>query len=113
MRKMIEAAIAAAEVLFDGGEPGRQEDIGMFVEIVGMEAIPAPEEVPFSILAPVTITSELKSAFVIAFMIYIPFIVIDLIVARVDVDGYDDVTNDDFDAIQVTVVRFSGWLDWW
>ena len=81
----IEAAIAAAEVPVRGFmlNQTRQEDIGMFVEIVGMEAIPAPEEVPFSILAPAFITSELKSAFVIAFMIYIPFIVIDLIVASV------------------------------
>ena len=31
---------------------------------------------------------------------------------RLDVDGYDDVvTDDDFDAIQVNVVRFGGWLD--
>ena len=81
----IEAAIAAAEVPVRGFmlNQTRQEDIGMFVEIVGMEAIPAPDDVPFSILAPAFITSELKSAFIIAFMIYIPFVVIDLIVASV------------------------------
>ncbi len=61
----------------------RAEDIGMFVQISGMDAIPAPEDVPFSILAPAFITSELKSAFIIAFMIYIPFVVLDLIVASV------------------------------
>ena len=81
----IEAAIAAAEVPVRGYvEPnatGRYWHVCR--EIVGMEAIPAPEEVSFSILAPAFITSELKSAFVIAFMIYIPFIVIDLIVASV------------------------------
>jgi len=81
----VEAAIAAAEVPVRGFmlNQTRQEDIGMFVEIVGMEAIPAPDDVPFSILAPAFITSELKSAFIIAFMIYIPFVVIDLIVASV------------------------------
>ena len=61
----------------------RQEDIAMFTEIAGDGPIVSPEDVPFSILAPAFITSELKSAFVIAFMIYIPFVVIDLIVASV------------------------------
>ena len=81
----IDAAIAAAETPIRGFmlNQTRQEDIGMFVQIAGIEAIPAPEDVPFEILAPAFITSELKSAFIIAFMIYIPFVVIDLIVASV------------------------------
>ena len=61
----------------------RQEDIAMFTEIAGDGPIAGPEEVPFSILAPAFITSELKSAFVIGFMIYIPFVILDLIVASV------------------------------
>ena len=81
----VEAAIAAAELPMREFmlNQTRQDDIGMFVQIAGLEAIPAPEEVPFSILAPAFITSELKSAFIIAFMIYIPFVVIDLIIASV------------------------------
>jgi len=81
----VEAAIAAAELPIREFmlNQTRQDDIGMFVQIAGIEAIPAPEEVPFSILAPAFITSELKSAFIIAFMIYIPFVVIDLIIASV------------------------------
>ncbi|MDB4022128.1 flagellar type III secretion system pore protein FliP [Litorivicinus sp.] len=81
----IEAAIAAAEIPIRGFmlNQTRQEDIAMFVEIANMEAISSPEAVPFQILAPAFITSELKSAFIIAFMIYIPFVVIDLIVASV------------------------------
>ena len=81
----VEAAIAAGELPIREFmlNQTRQEDIGMFVQIAGIEAIPAPEDVPFSILAPAFITSELKSAFIIAFMIYIPFVVIDLIVASV------------------------------
>ncbi|MDC1319839.1 flagellar type III secretion system pore protein FliP [Litorivicinus sp.] len=81
----IEAAIAAAEIPIRGFmlNQTRQEDIAMFVEIANMEAIASPEAVPFQILAPAFITSELKSAFIIAFMIYIPFVVIDLIVASV------------------------------
>ncbi|MGB0254043.1 MAG: flagellar type III secretion system pore protein FliP [Litorivicinaceae bacterium] len=75
----IEAAIAAAESPIRGFmlNQTRQEDIAMFTEIA------SPEDVPFSILAPAFITSELKSAFVIGFMIYIPFVVLDLIVASV------------------------------
>ena len=81
----VETAIAAAEIPVREFmlNQTRQDDIGMFVQIAGIEAIPAPEEVPFTILAPAFITSELKSAFIIAFMIYIPFVVIHLIIASV------------------------------
>ena len=81
----IEAAIAAAESPIRGFmlNQTRQEDIAMFTEIAGNGPIASPEDVPFSILAPAFITSELKSAFVIGFMIYIPFVVLDLIVASV------------------------------
>ncbi len=81
----IDIAIAAAEAPIREFmlNQTRQEDIGMFVQIAGTEVIPAPNDVPFEILVPAFITSELKSAFIIAFMIYIPFVVIDLIVASV------------------------------
>ena len=81
----IDAAIAAAEIPIRGFmlNQTRQEDISMFAQIAGLDAIEGPEKVPFSILAPAFITSELKSAFMIAFMIYIPFVVLDLIVASV------------------------------
>jgi flagellar biosynthetic protein FliP len=81
----IEAAVAAAEIPVRGFmlNQTRQEDIAMFVQIAGGDAIASPDEIPFSILAPAFITSELKSAFMIGFMIYIPFVVLDLIVASV------------------------------
>jgi flagellar biosynthetic protein FliP len=81
----IEAAVAAAEIPVRGFmlNQTRQEDIAMFVQIAGGDTIASPEEIPFSILAPAFITSELKSAFMIGFMIYIPFVVLDLIVASV------------------------------
>lgn len=81
----IDAAIGAAEIPIRGFmlNQTRQEDISMFAQIAGLDAIEAPEDVPFSILAPAFITSELKSAFMIAFMIYIPFVILDLIVASV------------------------------
>jgi flagellar biosynthetic protein FliP len=61
----------------------RETDIAMFVEIANNKNITAPADVPLSTLVPAFITSELKSAFSIGFLIYIPFIVIDLVVASV------------------------------
>jgi flagellar biosynthetic protein FliP len=61
----------------------RQDEIAAFVQISGKGPIADPAEVPFSTLVPAFITSELKSAFTIGFLIYIPFVIIDLIVASV------------------------------
>jgi len=61
----------------------RETDLEMFGNISGKTNIASPEEVPFSILIPAFVTSELKTAFQIGFLIYIPFLVIDLIVASV------------------------------
>jgi flagellar biosynthetic protein FliP len=48
-----------------------------------IDSIARPEDTPFSILLPAFVTSELKTAFQIGFLIFIPFIVIDLTVASV------------------------------
>ena len=61
----------------------RETDIAMFAEIAGNDDIEDPADVPFTTLVPAFITSELKSAFAIGFLIYIPFVVIDLVVASV------------------------------
>lgn len=61
----------------------RETDIAMFAEIAGNDNIEDPADVPFTTLVPAFITSELKSAFAIGFLIYIPFVVIDLVVASV------------------------------
>ena len=61
----------------------RETDIAMFEEIANNKNITTPADVPLSTLVPAFITSELKSAFSIGFLIYIPFIVIDLVVASV------------------------------
>jgi len=61
----------------------READIGMFVEIANNQDITDPADVPFTTLIPAFITSELKSAFTIGFLIYIPFVVIDLVVASI------------------------------
>lgn len=61
----------------------RETDIAMFAEIARNDSFDGPEDVPFTTLVPAFITSELKSAFSIGFLIYIPFVVIDLVVASV------------------------------
>ncbi len=61
----------------------REDDIGLFVRISGREEFNGPEDLPFSILVPAFVTSELKTAFQIGFILFIPFLVIDLVVASV------------------------------
>lgn len=61
----------------------RETDIDMFLRVSGRQPISKPEDVPFSILLPAYVTSELKTAFQIGFLIFLPFLVIDLVVATV------------------------------
>ncbi len=61
----------------------REAELQMFTEIAGHDGYATPEDVPFSILLPSFVTSELKTAFQIGFLIFIPFLVIDLVVASV------------------------------
>jgi len=61
----------------------REDDLIMFSEIGEFEYTGNDEEVPLNILIPSFMTSELKTAFTIGFLIYIPFVIIDLIVASV------------------------------
>ncbi|HEY7884053.1 MAG TPA: flagellar type III secretion system pore protein FliP [Cellvibrionaceae bacterium] len=61
----------------------RESDIALFVGIAGNTVIDTPEETPFTILVPAFVTSELKTAFQIGFIIFIPFLVIDIVVASV------------------------------
>lgn len=59
----------------------RKSDIALFSNIAKAEKFATPSDVPFSILLPAFVTSELKTAFQIGFMIFLPFLIIDLIVA--------------------------------
>ena len=61
----------------------RESDIATFVRITGGDGFDTPEDVPLSILVPAFATSELKTAFQIGFLIFIPFVIIDLVVASV------------------------------
>lgn len=61
----------------------RESDIATFVRISGGQGFERPEDVPLSILVPAFVTSELKTAFLIGFLLFIPFVIIDLVVASV------------------------------
>ncbi|MDH5518781.1 MAG: flagellar type III secretion system pore protein FliP [Gammaproteobacteria bacterium] len=61
----------------------REDDIALFARIADHGTIDSPESVPFSLLLPAFLTSELKTAFQIGFMLFIPFLIIDLVVASV------------------------------
>ena len=55
----------------------------MFMNIARIDEFQGPESVPFSTLVPAFITSELKTAFQIGFLLFLPFLVIDMVVASV------------------------------
>ncbi len=60
----------------------RETDLNLFVRLSGQE-FESPEDVSFWVLMPAFVTSELKTAFQIGFMLFIPFLVIDMVVASV------------------------------
>jgi len=61
----------------------RETDLQLFTKLSGRSQYANADEVPLTVLLPTFITSELKTAFQIGFMVFIPFLVIDLVVASV------------------------------
>lgn len=61
----------------------RQSDLALFVKLAKLEPGINAQNAPMRVLVPAFVTSELKSAFQIGFMIFIPFLVIDIVVASV------------------------------
>jgi flagellar biosynthetic protein FliP len=59
----------------------RQTDIKLFADMAKAPPFAKPADIPFSILLPAFVTSELKTAFQIGFLIFLPFLIIDLVVA--------------------------------
>ncbi len=58
----------------------RESDIALFAQMAHIDKLSGPEAVPFHILVPAFVTSELKTAFQIGFIIFIPFLIIDMVV---------------------------------
>ncbi len=61
----------------------RDSDVQLFAGIAGVDTIAVADDVPLSILIPSFMVSELKTAFQIGFLVFIPFLVIDLVVSSV------------------------------
>jgi flagellar biosynthetic protein FliP len=81
----IDAAAAAAEKPLRAFMLGqtREPDIELFAGLAGHEEYATPDAVPMSVLLPSFMTSELKTAFQIGFLTFIPFLIIDLVVSSV------------------------------
>ncbi|MCP5206447.1 MAG: flagellar type III secretion system pore protein FliP [Hahellaceae bacterium] len=60
----------------------REDDLALFVRLSGRE-FDSPETVSFWVLMPAFVTSELKTAFQMGFMLFVPFLIIDMVVASV------------------------------
>lgn len=59
----------------------RQNDLKLFMDLADEPPVASAQDIPFSVLLPAFVTSELKTAFQIGFMIFLPFLIIDLVVA--------------------------------
>lgn len=87
----IDGEVSAEVALSAGMEPlrefmlhqTREDDIALFARISGRTDFASAAEVPTSVLVPSFIVSELKTAFQIGFLVFIPFLIIDLVVSSV------------------------------
>ena len=61
----------------------READLSLFVNLANVEPVDKAEELPMRVIIPAFVTSELKTAFQIGFIVFIPFIVIDMVVASI------------------------------
>ncbi|PAJ74661.1 flagellar biosynthetic protein FliP [Pseudoalteromonas sp. NBT06-2] len=61
----------------------RIKDLETFTQIAGLSQLDKPEDTPFLVIIPAFITSELQTAFIIGFMFFIPFLIVDLVVASI------------------------------
>ena len=61
----------------------RDADLALFLKLANSQDVNGPEDVPMKALIPAFVTSELKTAFQIGFLIFIPFLIIDMVVSSV------------------------------
>lgn len=86
-----ENKLTAEQAFNKGSEPlkafmlrqTREADLALFVKIARSEPLQSADQVPLKILVPAYVTSELKTAFQIGFVVFIPFLIIDMVVASV------------------------------
>ncbi len=90
-KPLAEDAISLQDAMSKGAGPlkafmmkqTREEDLALFANMAQTEALTSPDDVPLRILVPAYVTSELKTAFQIGFAIFIPFLIIDMVVASI------------------------------
>jgi flagellar biosynthetic protein FliP len=91
IQPMLRGEIDAGEALDKGFDPLREfmlrqtdeDDLRLFMRISGSEQPESPQDVSAATLVPAYVISELRAAFVIGFVIFIPFLIVDLVVASV------------------------------
>ena len=85
----LEGSLSQAEALDAAAKPlrefmlrqTREKDLALFVRLAKLPAPPSRENVPLHVLVPAFTISELKTAFQMGFLLYVPFLIIDLVVA--------------------------------
>ncbi|MDR2925367.1 MAG: flagellar type III secretion system pore protein FliP [Azoarcus sp.] len=90
-RPMSEGSIDLAQALERAAVPVRgfmlhqvrDADLSLFAEMAKIEQVDKPDELPMRVIVPAYVTSEIKTAFQIGFIVFIPFIIIDMVVASV------------------------------
>jgi flagellar biosynthetic protein FliP len=91
VQPLLHGEIGQAEAMSAGYEPfrefmmaqTREEDLRLFMELSDSPQPTSEADVPATTLVPAYVISELRSAFIIGFVIFVPFLIIDLIVAAV------------------------------
>ncbi|WDC83959.1 flagellar type III secretion system pore protein FliP [Caloramator sp. mosi_1] len=91
IKPYVEGKITQDEAINIGSKPlkdfmlkqTREKDLALFYKYSGQNKPSDKYEVPFNILIPAYVISELKTAFQMGFLLYVPFIVIDMVVASV------------------------------
>jgi len=61
----------------------REKDLKLFADLAHVDSVESPDKLPYKVVVPAFIISELKRAFEIGFMIFLPFLVIDLVIASI------------------------------
>ncbi len=61
----------------------REDDLLMFMQMSGKPAVASPDDISLTMLIPAFVTSELKTAFQIGFLLFLPFLIIDMVVASI------------------------------
>jgi flagellar biosynthetic protein FliP len=81
LEEAIPRALAPVQAFM--GKHANAEDVALFAGMANITDLPSAEAAPFQVLAPAFMISELKRAFEIGFMVFLPFLVIDLVVSSI------------------------------